>query len=79
MKKLIVTVALIGVLVIGGCAKPSQPQQTQVCEEDQRCWDCDTMGNGVCGEDLPLGVIVLPASECPLFQSVCFGHRTPRI
>jgi hypothetical protein len=24
------------------------------CEEDQSCWDCDTMGNGYCG---PLSVI----------------------
>lgn len=26
---------------------------TAPCQEDQPCWDCDTMGNGLCGKDDP--------------------------
>ncbi len=25
------------------------PTGTPVCTEDMDCWDCSTMGNGVCG------------------------------
>ena len=28
---------------------------TTVCVEDMQCWDCETMGNGICG--------VTPAGE----------------
>ena len=29
--------------------EPEAPVTGQVCEEDQPCWDCETMGNLVCG------------------------------
>jgi hypothetical protein len=79
MKKIIAAVAIASALVLGGCSHSSEPQNAQRCEEDQPCWDCDTMGNGICGEDLPQGAVVLPASECPLFVRVCFDHPTPYV
>lgn len=33
----------------GECLPP-----VDTCEEDESCWDCETMGNGICGPiDLP--------------------------
>ena len=77
MKEKVLAVALASALVIGGCSQSTAPKAAEKCEEDQPCWDCNTMGNGVCGKDLPQGVVVLPASECPLFRTVCFDHYTP--
>ena len=28
------------------------PQPDPVCFEDMPCWDCTTMGNQLCGEDV---------------------------
>lgn len=28
-----------------------EPTAVPVCEEDQPCWDCSTMGNRICGRD----------------------------
>lgn len=32
----------------------SSPTSTTICYEDMPCWDCETMGNRVCGGDLDL-------------------------
>lgn len=29
------------------------PATTQPCQEDEDCWDCETMGNHTCGTTLP--------------------------
>lgn len=76
MKRLITAIALTTTLVLTGCSTTSQ-QQVDRCEEDQPCWDCETMGNKVCGEDLPPAVVLIPSDQCPLFQTVCYDHRTP--
>lgn len=39
---------------------PSPTQVTTTCQEDQPCWDCETMGNGVCGPAVPP-----PSTEAP--------------
>jgi PBP1b-binding outer membrane lipoprotein LpoB len=31
-------------------AAPVVTTTTAVCHEDMPCWDCETMGNGICGE-----------------------------
>ncbi len=28
---------------------PEEPPVTEVCQEDEPCWDCETMGNQICG------------------------------
>ena len=28
------------------------PAPTVACQEGDSCWNCDTMGNGICGERL---------------------------
>ncbi len=28
---------------------PEEPPVTAVCQEDEPCWDCETMGNRICG------------------------------
>lgn len=54
--------ALIGGLSLGALSLvliplPDSPIGGTVrCEEDQSCWDCETMGNGVCG---PARVVTL--------------------
>lgn len=39
----------IGYIGIGALATPQIRLQTVRCEEDMPCWDCETMGNGICG------------------------------
>lgn len=29
--------------------EPTPHQQRLACQEDEPCWDCETMGNKVCG------------------------------
>jgi hypothetical protein len=77
MKKIIAAAAVTATLVLAGCGTSDSVKQTDRIEEDEAGWDCRTMGNKVCGEDLPTGVVLLPASECPLFVRVCQGHLTP--
>jgi hypothetical protein len=41
-------------LLVGPCwqlAHDDPPSSS--CEEDMACWDCNTMGNGLCGPDDP--------------------------
>lgn len=58
----VVTAALVGGLLLGGLSLvliplPDSPLGGTVrCEEDQSCWDCETMGNKVCG---PVRVVTL--------------------
>lgn len=78
MKKIIAALAVTTALVLTGCSEAKTTNKTSVaCEEDQPCWDCHTMGNKVCGEELPQGVVVLPSEQCPVFQPVCYDHYTP--
>lgn len=45
----IFTVVLL-VLGMGACRGNFPPSgQPQVCQEDMSCWNCQTMGNHVCG------------------------------
>lgn len=78
MKKIITATAISTILILTGCSgTATSNKMNAACEEDQPCWDCNTMGNKVCGEKLPTGVIRLPENECPIFQPVCYGHLTP--
>jgi hypothetical protein len=77
MKKIIAAIAITTTLVLTGCGTSQSPKQADRIEEDEAGWDCHTMGNKVCGEDLPKGVVLLPESECPLIQPVCYDHMTP--
>ena len=47
----LVVAFLLGVLVPVGHGVPSGPDVVPVvaCREGMPCWECDTMGNGVCG------------------------------
>ena len=36
-----------------------EPPVMAVCQEDEPCWDCETMGNGICGP------VVAPTPEPP--------------
>lgn len=77
MKKIIAAVAITTTLVLTGCSGTSQPKQADRIEEDEPGWDCHTMGNKVCGEDLPKGVVILPPEQCPIIKTVCYDHMTP--
>ena len=52
--KLIAT-AISGFLMLASCGPepatdPNYGQNTPIpCEEDMECWDCETMGNRICG------------------------------
>lgn len=37
-------------LLLGACTPPADEPATDVCLEDEPCWDCSTMGNRVCGD-----------------------------
>lgn len=34
-----------------------------VCHEDEPCWDCSTMGNGICGDVELVAVVTVPAER----------------
>lgn len=43
---------LAALLSIGGCVAAGPPEYDAPavsCQEDEPCWDCDTMGNQICG------------------------------
>jgi hypothetical protein len=77
MKKIIAAAAVTATLVLAGCGTSDSAKQTDRIEEDEAGWDCHTMGNKVCGEDLPVGVVLLPPEQCPIIRPVCYDHMTP--
>jgi hypothetical protein len=48
MKK-VIAAGFLTLTILAG-TRDQEPQQ-QVCMEDMPCWDCDTMGNMVCGPE----------------------------
>ena len=42
-------VLLVAALLVGGCSVTAPDTASTRCEEDQPCWDCETMGNRICG------------------------------
>jgi len=45
---------MVALATLGACApyqfpSPTDPAPDSVCHEDEPCWDCETMGNGICG------------------------------
>jgi hypothetical protein len=51
----------IGLSVAVATDSPSAEQ----CEEDQACWNCDTMGNHVCGQSLTISEEAAESCEDP--------------
>jgi len=51
-------IAIIIVMLLCFVAAPTlegmwdDPLQKTTCEEDQSCWNCETMGNKICGPEL---------------------------
>lgn len=51
MKRLLTaSVFTLGLFVMAEPAAPVESLQVERCFEDQPCWDCNTMGNMICGE-----------------------------
>lgn len=46
---LAITLLLLGMAVAGKVESPVYDPVSIDCEEDQACWDCETMGNRICG------------------------------
>ena len=44
MRKFLATMAIASALLVSGCSAPA------TITEDDPAWNCQTMGNGVCGE-----------------------------
>lgn len=61
---IVAAVAAVGAMLI---AQPDPAFSRQICEEDMSCWDCATMGNRECGEDLIFNnggiTVVYPADD----------------
>lgn len=47
----VLALVLAGTLVVLAHDKLSDP--APVCQEDEACWDCRTMGNRICGPGAP--------------------------
>jgi hypothetical protein len=77
MKKFLAVAALTLTVVIGGCSVNESPKTSDRIEEDDPRWDCRTMGNRICGEDLPVGVVLVDPDLCPLYVATCTKHVTP--
>jgi hypothetical protein len=78
VKKSLAAAGITLALILTGCSASQSPKQADRIEEDEAGWDCRTMGNGICGEDLPTGVVLLSPDECPLYVAKCYGHLTPK-
>jgi hypothetical protein len=48
MRKFIAVAILASGMFLANPVGLSDTQQVK-CEEDMPCWDCETMGNGLCG------------------------------
>jgi len=48
MRRVILCAAFV-VDALVGCATRLDDDQPVRCTEDMPCWDCETMGNGLCG------------------------------
>jgi hypothetical protein len=59
VKKSLAAAGITLALILAGCGASESPKQADRIEEDDPRWDCRTMGNRVCGEDLPEGVVIL--------------------
>ena len=77
MKKSLAVAGITLALILSGCSASQSPKQADRIEEDEAGWDCRTMGNQICGEDLPTGVVLLNPDECPLYLTECYGRLTP--
>jgi hypothetical protein len=50
MARLFIGKGLVAWAIIAGIAHNSDAvDMTATCVEDMACWDCSTMGNGICG------------------------------
>ena len=78
VKKSLAAAGIALALILAGCGAGESPKQADRIEEDDPRWDCRTMGNQICGEDLPTGVVLLNPDECPLYVAKCYGHLTPK-
>ena len=77
MKKFLAVTALTLTVLIGGCSVSESPKSSERIEEDDPRWDCATMGNRICGEDLPVGVVLVDPDLCPTYVATCTKHVTP--
>ena len=77
VKKSLAAAGIALALILAGCGAGESPKQADRIEEDEAGWDCRTMGNRVCGEDLPTGVVLLRPEFCPLYVATCYGHVSP--
>ena len=77
MKKSLAAAGIALALILAGCGAGESPKQADRIEEDEAGWDCRTMGNRVCGEDLPQGVVLVSPDNCPLYVTACYDHLTP--
>ncbi len=77
VKKSLAAAGITLALLLAGCGTSESPKQADRIEEDEAGWDCRTMGNQICGEDLPKGVVLVNPDECPLFVRACTKHVTP--
>ena len=59
VKKSLAAAGITLALILSGCSASQSPKQADRIEEDDPRWDCRTMGNLVCGEDLPAGVVLV--------------------
>jgi len=59
VKKSLAAAGITLALILSGCGASGSPKNADRIEEDDPRWDCRTMGNLVCGEDLPTGVVAV--------------------
>ena len=77
MKKAIAAAAISLTIILAGCGASESPKKVDRIEEDEAGWDCATMGNRICGEDLPVGVVLVDPDLCPTYVATCTKHVTP--
>ena len=77
VKKSLAAAGIALALILAGCGAGESPKQADRIEEDEAGWDCRTMGNRICGEDLPQGVVLVNPDDCPLYVTACYDHLTP--
>jgi hypothetical protein len=52
---------------------PAPEPNTPACMEDEPCWDCDTMGNGICGNPVCLAANLFTLDEAGTCGAVPAG------
>lgn len=68
----VILLAMLSFILIGTTFGFFSTKTPEACQEDQKCWDCETLGNKVCG---PVNVELFPNADGTRMVRVWDSHN----